>query len=153
MNIFVTSPCPIESAKFLDDKRVIKMILESAQMLSTAINERGGSAPYRSTHKNHPANVWARTTRSNWIWLFNHFEALSDEYYRRFNKVHKSSLLKTKLWELKDYIPEGRLTPFVNCAANESKGVNYKNHVDTFEAYKLYLKDRWATDTRLPKWS
>lgn len=153
MNIFVTSPCPIECAKLLDDKRVIKMVLESAQMLSSAINECGGDAPYRTTHKNHPANVWARTTHSNWMWLFDHYVALSNEYYRRFGKVHKSSLLKTRLLANSYVIPKGELTPFVNCAANESKGISYKHIVDVFEAYRLYLKDRWSTDVRLPKWS
>ena len=50
MNIFATSPCPVKSAEILDDKRVIKMILESAQILYTNMYEMSPSsftkAPY-----------------------------------------------------------------------------------------------------------
>jgi hypothetical protein len=57
MNIFVTSICPIESVQALDNKRLIKMILESAQILSTAIwlnSKQSHSELYRATHIKHP---------------------------------------------------------------------------------------------------
>jgi hypothetical protein len=153
VNIFVTSPCPIESAKALDNKRVIKMLLESAQMLSCAINENGGKAPYRSSHKNHPCNVWARTSTGNWDWLFEHYDALCQEYTRRTGKIHKSSELKQELLSLRSFIPTGERTAFVNCAANQEKGVNYKHMTDVHKAYQLYLCDRWNSDKLTPKWS
>jgi hypothetical protein len=152
MNIFVTSTCPIKSAKFLDDKRCVKMILESAQMLSTAINFYGGKAIYKTTHVNHPSNVWCRTTRANWNWLFEHFIALCDEYTRRYGKVHKSYSLKDDLQSQSHLIPDGILTPFANCARNLDKGVDFTTEKDTTLAYQLYLSSRWDTDKREPTW-
>jgi len=92
MNIFVTDPCPKKSAEYLDTKRVNKMILESAQLLSTALREHGyiGNDIYKSTHKNHPSNVWTRKSRENYKWLLKHFEALALEYYKRRKVMHKS---------------------------------------------------------------
>lgn len=152
MNIFATSECAIESAKALDDKRVVKMVLESAQMLCTAINELGGSAPYKSTHKNHPSNVWVRKSRANFFWLHRHFIALCNEYTARYNKTHKCSQYIGMLESLSVYIPDGELTPFANCAANAEKGISYKHVEDVCLAYKLYLADRWETDARTPTW-
>lgn len=152
MNIFVTSNCPIKCAKNLDDKRVIKMVLETAQMLCTALNLQGQQTPYKSTHANHPANIWARETKSNWVWLWDHGIALCSEYTSRYGKTHKCEKVIKDLFKLKDSIPEGPITPFANCAANKSIGVNYKHIKDTLIAYQLYLKDRWRTDKRPPTW-
>lgn len=152
MNIFATSKCPVESAKFLDDKRVVKMCLETAQILATAINEHGGEATYKSTHRNHPAVVWARATLQNYLWTFAHYIALCEEYYSRFDKVHKCESYKNEFFNGARCIPLGELTPFVNCAANKSKGVSYKHVEDVHEAYRLYLADRWETDVREPRW-
>lgn len=152
MNIFVTSACPKKSAAALDDKRVVKMVLESAQMLSTAINEHGGVAPYKSTHKNHPANVWARATRANYMWLYEHFIALCREYTERYGKVHKCESYVMDFKRLATHIPEGTITMFANCAANASIGVSFKDHADVFEAYRKYLNVRWQNDKREPNW-
>lgn len=152
MNIFVTSPCPIQSAQYLDDKRIPKMVLESAQMLCTAIVHHGGDAPYKPTHKNHPCNVWCRQTRENFFWLYKHYIALSKEYTLRFGKVHKSSTIAKAIISQAHRIPEGPLTNFANCAANDGKGINYKHITDVHKAYQLYLMDRWETDARQPTW-
>ncbi|MCP3700806.1 MAG: hypothetical protein GY920_20255 [Aliivibrio sp.] len=152
MNIFVTSKCPTKAAKFLDDKRVVKMVLESAQMLSTAITEHGGKAPYKPTHKNHPCNVWARKTRANYLWLLNHFIALANEYTSRYQKIHKSFNLLPQLLHGAEHIPNGKLTPFANCAAHAELGLSYKHIKDIEKAYQLYLNDRWDTDKRIPTW-
>ena len=150
MNIFATSDCPVDCAKFLDDKRLRKMCLETAQMLCTAVNEHGGEAPYKSTHKNHPANVWTRTTRENYIWLLLHLIALGNEYYRRFGKVHKSVTLAPKLAEFRTLIPEGERTPFANCAANKDKNLCFKHIENVYDAYKMYLYARFYGDTITP---
>lgn len=152
MNIFATSPSPVESARYLDDKRVIKMVLESAQMLSTAINMHGGSGGYKSTHVNHPANVWARTTRANYEWLLAHFVALCDEYTLRYGRVHKCAAMVDFFSRSAVLIPSGGLTPFANCAANSGLGLSYKGTADTHEAYRLYLTDRFRSDKRTPTW-
>ena len=90
MNIFYLSRCPKTAAKMQCDKHVVKMPLETAQLLSTAHNEFGGDAPYKTTHKNHPSAIWARSGLHQYKWLYEHFQALSDEYTRRYGRVHLS---------------------------------------------------------------
>lgn len=152
MNIFFTSECPIECAKALDDKRVVKMCLETAQMLATAINERGGSATYKSTHKNHPSAVWVRESRENYHWTVNHFKALCIEYTNRYGKTHKCLTYLTEFLNGARLMPTGKLTKFANCAANADKGISYKHLEDVTLAYRLYLNDRWDSDVRKPTW-
>lgn len=154
MNIFFTSPCPKKCAEHLDDVRVNKMILETAQMLSTAliVNGHNGIGIYKATHKNHPSNIWVRQTRSNFLWLTDHLRALYEEKLKRTGKGHKSFNLHKIFLKNVNLIPEGSLTPFVNCAANNSLGISYKQEKNVFLAYQLYLNDRWNTDKREPKW-
>lgn len=155
MNIFATSQCPIESAKFLDDVRVIKMTLESAQLLSSALRLCGytGDDVYKISHKNHPSNLWARATQGNYKWLLEHFRALCDEYARRTGKTHASSKLLPIFEQNVSLIPEGERMPFSNNARNLTKGVDFTHETDTIKAYQLYLSSRWESDKREPKWS
>lgn len=144
MNIFVTSECPAASAQYLDDKRVIKMILESAQILSTVIHQRGGVGPYKPTHQNHPCTVWAGENQGNYLWLYAHFVSLCNQYYIRYMSIHKCSQYSRLFRESIELLPEGELTEFVNCTT-------YKE-MPTFEAYEKYLEDKWAIDKRKPTW-
>lgn len=155
MNIFVSDECPKLSALNLDDKRLIKMILETAQLLSTAIIVNGGSAPYKATHLKHPATIWTAKSKGNFQWLLNHGLELSNEYSYRFNKQHKSLEVFNYIIEnnLINHIPNGDLETFANCTANESKGISFKHINDPVLAYREYLVARWNTDTRLPKWT
>lgn len=153
MNIFVTSACPEESAKALDDKRVIKMILESAQLLSTSINYYSDNqGPYKSTHINHPCAVWARKNKGNYLWLYYHYIALCNEYRNRFNRIHKCEHLKDRLAQGIVLIPDGPRTEFANCAAHQKLGLDYKQINPVTLAYQLYLNDRWDMDKRTPTW-
>lgn len=140
MNIFVLSPCPVESAKLLDNRRVIKMILESVQLLSTSINMLGGKGPYKSTHVNHPCTVWTRTSKSNAEWLIKHLESLCAEYTKRYNKVHKCVEYIPTLKSNINIIPDIGLTPFENCT-------KFKEIDDVFLAYQLALNDKWEQDS------
>jgi len=166
MNIFVTSKSPHACAQYLDNKRLIKMCLETSQMLSTAIcvhvhgNNRNIELKriatilgiYKPTHVNHPCNVWCRETRGNYYWLLNHFKCLCDEYTKRYDKVHKSFLLYDRLLHGAKSIPCGKRTPFVNCAANSSLGISFKHVKNTMLAYRMYLGSRWSRDKKQPKW-
>ena len=111
MNIFFLSQDPIEAAQMMVDRHVVKMILESAQLLSTAhrildgveivnlVNNRKKKAYilgdarepvlYQATHVNHPSSVWCRTSVENYNWLVDHFFALMEEYTYRYDKQHK----------------------------------------------------------------
>lgn len=116
MNIFYVDTNPVKAAQSLVDKHVVKMILESAQLLSTAhrlldgeqkivLSETGRKQKrwvlpderdplfYQATHYNHPSSVWTRTAVENYLWLVDHFFGLLDEYKFRYGKTHKSSEL------------------------------------------------------------
>lgn len=153
MNIFVTSPCPIESAKFLDNKRKVKMALESTQMLCTALNVNGITTPYKTGHLNHPCTIWTRQSKQNWQWLYDHAMALCNEYERIYKKTHGCIKILNQIKGLETCLPDIGLTPFANCARSKEKGIDYTTVDDVHLAYKLYLNDRWDGDKRKPEWS
>jgi hypothetical protein len=91
MNIFYLSPHPKIAAKWHCDKHIVKMILEYAQLLSTAHHELDGVPSiecYKSTHKNHPSAIWARENDKHYKWLWALLYETCKEYTRRYNKVH-----------------------------------------------------------------
>ena len=91
MNLFYLHHDPVEAARLQCDRHVVKMILETAQMLSTAHLELDGiKVAYKSTHKNHPSTVWVRSSAASYHWAFTHMMALGDEYTRRYGKIHKT---------------------------------------------------------------
>ena len=90
MNIFFLHEDPIEAAKLQYNKHVVKMILESAQMLCTAHHhyESDVDIPYKKAHYNHPSTKWVRENASNYSWLYRHMIALGKEYTKRYGKTH-----------------------------------------------------------------
>lgn len=94
MNIFYLDENPSLAAQYHTDKHVVKMILESAQMLCTAVNVLAGEqvTPYKSTHINHPCSVWVRENYGNFSYLYHLMICLEKEWQFRFNheKQHKS---------------------------------------------------------------
>lgn len=103
MNIFAVDRDPVVAADNLCDKHVVKMILESAQILSTVHHLHGNVSMYdriyKPTHKHHPSVVWAAKSYENYYWLFYHLDELCFEYNLRYNKVHKTERdgIKTNL--------------------------------------------------------
>ena len=91
MNIFFLSWIPKICALYHVDKHVVKMILESCQLLCSAhhITESKYKAPYKLTHKNHPCSIWTRTSLANYNWLIEMSLELCKEYTYRYGKVHK----------------------------------------------------------------
>ena len=154
MNIFYTSHCPVECAENLDTKRVIKMILETAQILSTAMRVNGytGDQAYKITHRNHPSVKWACESRQNFEWLTSHFIALSNVYTLRRGKVHKSTAMARLFVLNSQIVPSLGYSSPPNCAANASLGISYKHIEDITKAYKLYLNERWENDKLEPTW-
>jgi hypothetical protein len=153
MNIFVTSSCPIKSAKYLDDKRKVKMILESTQMLCTALNVNGIQTPYKIAHLNHPCTIWTRQSKQNWEWLWQHAMALCNEYERIYDRQHACRNILYLIYSYVSVLPDIGMTPFANCARSKEKGIDHTNEKDIYTAYQLYLNDRWNTDKRQPEWS
>tara|TARA_R100000664_G_C2740417_1_gene129005 strand:+ start:27 stop:488 length:462 start_codon:yes stop_codon:yes gene_type:complete len=93
MNIFILDRDPKVAATMLCDKHVVKMIVETAQMLCTAASKLGHEVPYRPTHSKHPCTLWAGESRSNWDWLVEHGIAMCEEYTRRYNRIHKTQAI------------------------------------------------------------
>lgn len=135
MNIFILDNDPVLAAQYHANKHLIKMILETAQLISAAIrlsakNSNYLTYGYKTTHQNHPCSKWCRETRSNFIWLKKLGLALSDEYTYRYGKIHKSMpIIK---YAPEEYIVDGPLTPFVQAMPDKYK------HNDPVKAYRDY---------------
>ena len=132
MNIFYLDHDPVTAARAMTDKHIVKMILESAQLLSTAhrvldgrpttkLSKSGAKLTrydhplplYQATHINHPSAIWVRESADNYAWLYSHFLALCVEYSGRYGgKVHKSYTdLNHYLQPLPMNIPQRGATP------------------------------------------
>ena len=147
MNIFVVDQDTMKCAEALDDLRLNKMIIETAQLLSTAMRVRGYTEDniYKSTHVNHPCAVWVRENISNYSWTLLYLSDLVEERIRRTGKSHKTYEIYNALCAGPKIMPKGELTPFVNCST-------YKD-LEVLEAYKKCLIDKWAADIKPPKWT
>ena len=168
MNIFVTNPSPTISAQCLPDRHVVKMPLETCQMLAIVCSEKWGhnfgvlhkkdGTPYntdKGAFRNHPCTVWANESNVNAWWLVAHGFALCEEYTHRYGKVH--SCEKTVL-EAGHLIPftMDRPTSFTRAMPDEYK---HDTSIDTFTAYKNYISSKpWAASnylrdpSRKPDW-
>lgn len=150
MNIFVLHVNPQIAAEMLFDKHIVKMALETAQILST-IN--GG--PYRPTHEKHPCVKWAAEAKDNYDWLVKHGKAICKEYTYRFNKTHKCEDVIGFLENPLVNIPSG-ITPFVLCMPDEFKGKYLDGTFQTVESYRAYYKSKSSfakwTKRAPPEW-
>lgn len=147
MNIFASYRCPVKSARVLDDQRLVKMILESCQLLSNGLRHNGielDGLP-KKTHFNHPCSLWVAEGRDNFAWLLEHANALDEERQRRWghNKTHKTlaACYAAKFHRYGKRLPYGG-SIHVNCAANEKLGISFKHVTPVYKAYKLYLLAR-----------
>lgn len=156
MNIFYLHPNPQTAAEMHCDKHCVKMILEYAQLLSTAHRVLDGDDAnpnlYKIAHKNHPSTIWTRSSKQHYKWLFRLFRKLNIEYGIRYGKVHKSweklnGILKFPPKSIKD---NGWVDP-PQCMPD------YCKKSDTVEAYRNYYileKKRFATwkNNQEPEW-
>lgn len=124
MNVFYLDKDPSQAAQWMTDSHVIKMVLESAQLLSTAHRVLDGvpykakskngrmitkydhpdDRLYQATHVNHPSAVWVRQSSYNYQWLTIHFASLLDEYFVRYGKQHACTKMLF-LYKPPGYIP------------------------------------------------
>tara|TARA_Y100000401_G_scaffold115318_1_gene118835 strand:+ start:1968 stop:2468 length:501 start_codon:yes stop_codon:yes gene_type:complete len=160
VNLFYLHVDPAAAAQYQCDKHVVKMILETAQMLSTAHRELDGdeNVPdvlYKRTHKNHPSTVWVRSEGAHYDWAYRHFAALCDEYTYRYGKVH---LTDTKLRDVLATPPAG--LPYGRWAGDPPQCMpdEYKQ-ADTVEAYRAYYQSpdkrrfaAWSKARPAPEW-
>ena len=165
MNIFVTDPDPVKSAKVLPDKHIVKMPLETCQMLAIVASSEWGynfgslpkidGTPYKTSKgafRKHPCTIWAQT---NWTWLIEHGLALCYEYTHRYNKVH--SCQSTMEHAVEIFPPQdGNPSSFAFAGPDQFK---YDTSIDIFTAYKRYISSKpWAASnylrdpSRKPSW-
>lgn len=173
MNIFYLDSDFKKSAQFHNNKHVVKMIVEYAQLLSTAhrildgeeyIDNSSGrrirrwklsnndSVLYKATHINHPSAKWVRESSENYYYLFNMFSYLLDEYSIRYNKVHKTSSILAELAKFPKNISKIKFTE-----PPQAMPEYCQNPKDTVLAYRTYyLKEKSKilqyTNREIPYW-
>ncbi|MAG49880.1 hypothetical protein CMO86_09620 [Candidatus Woesearchaeota archaeon] len=165
MNIFVTDPNPLKSARVLPDKHIVKMPLETCQMLAIVCSDKWGhgfgtlpkadGTPYateKGAFRNHPCTIWANSFVNNWRWLLAHGFALCNEYALRYGKPHTCfNTLQAANEILPCADPQGRSgkgpTPFVFAGPDEFK---LDTSISVFDKYKMYIASKpWVCDNYL----
>ena len=166
MNIFVTDRCPIQSARNLPDKHIVKMPLETCQMLAIIYSDwyygvgklyKSDGTPYRTAHgafRNHPCTQWAAASQHNLAWLIRHGYALCDEYYARYGKLHTCQDVIQQAERIyhrsfDDQLSQSsrKVTSFTR-AMPES--IKFDTTIDTITAYKQYLNTKpWLASNYL----
>jgi len=175
VNIFYLSNDVQKCAEMHVDKHCVKMVLEYAQLLSTAHRVLDGSLStgvsktgrkqtryvlsddrervlYKSTHINHPSAIWVRQSDANYSWLFRMFGALMDEYKFRYGKIHASEQLANTLSYRPKNIMKGKFTEPTPAMPDEVKIAG-----DSIASYKnFYIKNKSHIATwkkrSIPEW-
>ena len=175
MNIFYLHHDVTECAKMHNDKHVVKMILEYAQLLSTAhrvldghersalsasgrkkkvwhLDDDRNDILYSATHINHPSAVWVRQSDLNYDWLFSMFQALMTEYTHRYNKTHACSRLEPYLARVPKNIPQKGFTQPTPAMPDEVKvpGDSIKSYRNYYINNKPHLAS-WKNRNK-PEW-
>ena len=174
MNIFVLDNDPVESARMMCDKHVVKMIVESCQLMSTAHHvldgqticrtakngrkfntfetDKPGFRLLRCTMINHPCTIWTRSSKEAYYWLWEHTHELLKVYQSRYEKIHTyDNMVQYSLVHAPRKISNGSMAPFAQAMPDKYK------HEDAVEAYRAYYigeKRRFAKwpDGKIPKW-
>lgn len=148
MNVFALSRNPNLAAYMMCDKHVVKMIIETCQMLSCAMDYRGsnskqyGLPQYPKAHAKHPCTIWTMESYGNYKWLVRHLEALCMEYRARYEKIHKLEgccmVYEGQMDNLK--FPKKERTEFVQAITNTKW--HRKNPIEAYRTY--YNMEKFA---------
>lgn len=169
MNIFFLSRNVQECAQAHCDKHVVKMIVEYAQLLSTAHRVLDGKHQivlvnnrkqqqwelpgefYKASHVNHPDNVWVRESSGNYAFLYRLFIECCMEYTRRYGRVHATQAKAELLCSLPKNIPQGPFTDPPPTMPDEYKADDV---VTSYQNLYVGSKARFArwTNRRPPEW-
>lgn len=179
MNIFVLDVDPVKAAQLQCDKHVVKMIVESAQMLSTAhrmidgtltnelsnngrkvkrwvLNDDRENMLYKAVHMNHPCTVWTRSTSGNYNWHYSHFVALCDEYTYRYGKVHATDkLLRDALAKTPQNITNHNITQFRLAMNSQPQCMIPEDPVQSYRMFYQTKQGRFSmawTNRSKPEW-
>lgn len=148
MNIFVLDADPVRAAQAQHNKHVVKMVLETAQLLCGGLS----GAPYKPTHLKHPCSLWVRNSRSNYLWTVEHGFALAAEYTHRYGKIHACAAVIEHCAARANEISAGALTPHAQAMPDE-----YRVPDDAVAAYRAYYRGAKAegaawTNRARPEW-
>ena len=180
MNIFILDKNPIKAAQLQCDKHIVKMILESGQMLSTAhrmldgtitkVKSKSGKRMvnnwilpdkregilYKAVHTQHPCTVWTMESIANYAWHYEHFCALAIEFEYRYEKKHKTFVdLEDILSIPPKNIPLGSLTPFKLAMGVAPQCINHDDPVGSYRAFYQTKQERFSMDWTkrdIPEW-
>jgi len=144
MNIFYLDDDINKSVQYLVDKHVVKMPLETAQLLSSAIYLNGGQGPYKPTHLKHPCTLWVASDECNYIWLSNYGLALCKEYTFRYHKQHACERVILDMPAVPVFKTINKFTLPPQCMPDEYKQSN------TVEAYRAYYR---GAKKHIHKWT
>ena len=175
MNIFYLDKNPKVCAEMHLDKHVVKMIIEYAQLMSTAhrvldgvvtegksqsgrkqkkyiINDERESILYSATHINHPSAIWVRQSQLNYFWLYELFGWLCTEYTHRYGRHHATERLDTELAIPPQNIPIGKFTEPTLAMPDAYKVTN--DAIKSYQNYYIHDKSRFAKwkNRETPEW-
>jgi hypothetical protein len=151
MNIFFLDFDTKKCAEYHCDKHVVKMILETAQLLCSTHWVIGSEAPYKLSHKNHPCSIWVRESLSNYLYLCDLGLELCKEYTYRYGKRHKSQDVIEWCLTNKPNISDTEFTEPPKAMPDEYK-VN--NVVESYRNYYIGAKKDFAKwkNRNIPEW-
>ena len=158
MNIFALYPSPIESARAHCDQHIHKMILESAQIVSTAFHNRKYSSSwlYKPAYQKHPCTIWTSANNHNISWLLNLATELASIRKELNRPTHSSSDVINYCME---YI--SKEFPYATWAVADTPvfagpaHIKYLTSLSIYEKYQMYYRYKtkmWALDSRLMTW-
>ena len=180
MNIFILDNDPVTAAQLQCDKHVVKMIVESAQMLSTAHRMLDGVVQtrpsksgkrqvkywvhpdkhmeislYAAVHTGHPCTVWSMISNNNYNWHYVHFVALCEEYKYRYGKIHMTDIrLRHVLESPPKNIPVGPLTK-QPLAMKSNPECMFDDVVKSYRSFYQTKQERFKmawTKRNIPEW-
>ena len=148
MNIFHLHKDPKTCAEYHCDKHVVKMILETAQMLSTAYHRHfdNGTELYKTAFPKHPMTIWVGNSGANFFWTIQLLDQLIYQYTVRYKKVHTtiriSNLFHSKYKYWHDLT--GDFTTPPQCMPEQYK---HKDYITAYKQYYIGEKKRFAKYT------
>ena len=180
MNIFILDEDPRTAASMHCDKHVPKMVVESAQMLSTAHRmldgvetkkrSRSGKTMskyymlgdtrehhlYNAVHFNHPCTVWTRESSQNYLWHYELFIALCGEYTKRYGKIHLTDRsLREHLKTTPNNIPDISMTPFRLAMKSNPECMDESDPIESYRKFYMTKQERFKMEwknAQTPYW-
>ena len=151
MNIFALDKNPKQAAQWHMDKHVVKMPLETCQMLCTVLNQHDVKTPYKSAYVKHPCTIWAGKSIHNFLWLCELGLELCSEYTYRYEKVHKCESVIKECINYSSKISNTEMTEFALAMPDEAK---LNDAVESYRNYYIKFKNHIATWKKrsIPYW-